>query len=211
MNIEEVFQGKFEKDNKDKYFGKFRAVVKVTDDPEKLGRIKVKCPDIYGKSMSPWAWPCLPYGGVNDNGMFFIPEKESGVWIEFEQGCPTNPIWTGFWWTKPNGTNEVPTEATDKYKDVKIIKTKAGHTIEFCDKDGTEYVKITNGVNGSYAVLGEIVEIYEGNSGSIIKLDNPIEITNGATGSFIKIGQNIIMHAEGNVIIEVPNGHVDVR
>lgn len=198
-------------EQKGKYYGKFRAVVKNVDDPEKLGRIKVKCPDIYGNSLSPWAWPCLPYGGSSETGIFMLPEKEAGVWIEFEQGCPTNPIWTGVWWTKPGGTNEVPKKATDKYKDVKIIKTKAGHTIEFCDKNGEEYVKVTNGKNGSYAVLGFDVEIYEGNSKSIIKLDNPIEITNGTTGSFIKIGQNIIIHAEGNVIMEVPNGHVDAR
>ncbi len=175
MNPEDVFKSKSDKDNVGKYFGKFRAVVKKIDDPEKLGRIRVTCPDIYGKDMSPWAWPCLPYGGSDETGFFMIPEIESGVWLEFEQGCPTNPIWSGVWWTKPNDNNEVPDVATAKYGKVKMIKTKSGHTIEFDDEANT------------------------------------IKVSNGQSGSYIIIGSNVTVHSEGNIILECPNGIVDVR
>jgi len=134
----------FGKQTKKFIYGKYRAVVKNISDPEKLGRIKVKCPDIYGEDNSPWAWPCLPYGGFSELGMFFLPELESGVWIEFEQGNITNPIWVGCWWTKLRGTNEVPQNSQDKYGSHKMIKTKSGHSIEFYDEASNEKIIITD-------------------------------------------------------------------
>ena len=38
--------------------------------------------------------PCLPGAGIN-TGVFTVPQIGSGVWIEFEQGDPDRPIWTG--------------------------------------------------------------------------------------------------------------------
>ncbi len=38
--------------------------------------------------------PCLPLAG-NGSGAFFVPQIGAGVWIEFEQGDPDYPIWTG--------------------------------------------------------------------------------------------------------------------
>ncbi|MDF2615501.1 MAG: hypothetical protein K0Q47_156 [Sedimentibacter sp.] len=176
MDVLDVF-GKFESQDDNKFFGKFRAVVSKIDDPEKLGRIKVTCPDIYGDDESPWAWPCFPIGGSLEIGYFGIPEKGAGVWVEFEQGHTTNPIWSGCWYTKPKNKNEVPKEAKDKYGDTQVIKTKTGHIIEISDKKGDEY----------------------------------IHLYNGKTKSSVKIEKDITFHSEGNVIIEVPNGHVDVR
>ena len=31
-------------------------------------------------------------------GLYAIPEPESGVWVEFEGGDPSFPIWTGCFW-----------------------------------------------------------------------------------------------------------------
>lgn len=144
--------------NKDnKVFGKYRAVVKSVEDPEKLGRIKVECFEIYGDSLSPWAWPCAQYGGYTDNGIFFLPEIDSGVWIEFEQGYISNPIWSGVWWTKPDNINETPIEAQNNYptnltSGNKIIKTKSGHKIIFNDKEGSRSITISD-KNGNNIVL----------------------------------------------------------
>ena len=139
-------------------YGKYRAIVKDINDPEKLGRIKVLCPEIYGKDNSPWAWPCSQYGGSSQTGMLFIPELDSGVWIEFEQGHITNPIWTGCWWTKLNGTNEMPTEALTNYGEVKIIKTKSGNTIIINDNDGSITISSLNNLKLNH-IGGASIEI----------------------------------------------------
>jgi hypothetical protein len=41
--------------------------------------------------------PCLPITG-KQMGTFMLPQIGSGVWIEFEQGNPDYPIWTGGYW-----------------------------------------------------------------------------------------------------------------
>jgi type VI secretion system secreted protein VgrG len=78
-----------------RFFGKHRAIVKENNDPKKIGRVKVLCPHIYGNSFSPWCLPCFPIAGSVDSGSFFVPPKDSLVWIEFEEGFPANPIYTG--------------------------------------------------------------------------------------------------------------------
>jgi hypothetical protein len=75
------------------HYGKYRAIVKETDDPEKRGRIKVSCPSILGKQLSNWALPCLP------PSIFGVPAKDSLVWVEFEGGNKDSPIWSGIFYT----------------------------------------------------------------------------------------------------------------
>ena len=90
-----------------RYYGKFRGSVTDAGDPKKLGRIKAKIPDLLSDKETGWALPCLPYGGSKDTGLFVIPEVGSNVWIEFEAGNLSYPIWTGIWWGEPSG-NGVP-------------------------------------------------------------------------------------------------------
>ena len=84
--------------NKDSgYYGKYRGTVINNLDPENRGRIQAMVPDVQGIIPSTWAMPCLPAAGKG-SGSFFVPEIGSGVWIEFEQGDPDYPIWTGCFW-----------------------------------------------------------------------------------------------------------------
>ena len=41
--------------------------------------------------------PCVPLAG-KQMGTFVVPPIGAGVWIEFEQGDPDYPIWTGCFW-----------------------------------------------------------------------------------------------------------------
>ena len=90
-----------------KYYGKYRATVINNVDPEQRGRIQAIVPDVLGITPSSWAMPCLPIAGKQE-GAYFVPQIGSGVWIEFEQGDPDYPIWTGCFW---GNAAEVPTAA----------------------------------------------------------------------------------------------------
>ena len=78
-----------------KLFGLHAAVVKAIDDPNRLGRIRVECHSAYGGSLSPWVQPCFPFGLGVGTGSISIPPLDSYVWITFEEGDITSPIYVG--------------------------------------------------------------------------------------------------------------------
>jgi uncharacterized protein involved in type VI secretion and phage assembly len=79
-----------------KYYGKTRGIVTSANDPNGRGRLRVQV-SLGGPAVEVWADACVPYAG-DKNGMFAIPPAGAGVWVEFEQGDPDKPIWTGCWW-----------------------------------------------------------------------------------------------------------------
>lgn len=82
------------------YLGKYRGTVVDPQDPDQLGRVKVRVPIVHealDNGQLPWAMPCTPYAG-KDVGFFMIPPAEANVWVEFEQGEVERPIWSGCFW-----------------------------------------------------------------------------------------------------------------
>jgi Type VI secretion system/phage-baseplate injector OB domain len=79
------------------YLGKYKAVVINNVDPMLIGRIQVIVPDVASLAPTTWAMPCVPVAGIN-MGMFAPPLIGSGVWVEFERGDPSKPIWVGCYW-----------------------------------------------------------------------------------------------------------------
>ena len=106
-----------------RFFGKYRGIVTNVEDPEKLGRIVAQVPEVLQEMPSPWALPATPFAGPG-HGLVLIPE----VWIEFEAGDPSRPIWTGGWW----GPNELPAPGDVQ---VRALVTTAGHKFVLNDKD----------------------------------------------------------------------------
>jgi uncharacterized protein involved in type VI secretion and phage assembly len=80
-----------------KYFGKYRGTVINNIDPMQMGRLTVQVPDVKGLIPSTWAMPCFPSTG-KQMGAYMIPQIGAGVWVEFEQGDPDYPIWSGCWY-----------------------------------------------------------------------------------------------------------------
>ena len=110
-----------------RFFGKYRGVVTNVEDPEKLGRIVAQVPEVLQEMPSPWALPATPFAGPG-HGLVLIPEVGDGVWIEFEAGDPSRPIWTGGWW----GPDELPAPGDVQ---VRALVTTAGHKFVLNDKD----------------------------------------------------------------------------
>lgn len=75
------------------YVGKHRGTVLNNVDPQQIGRLQVTVPDV-PLALSSWAMPCFPATGIQ-SGTWAIPSVGAGVWVEFEQGDPDYPIWTG--------------------------------------------------------------------------------------------------------------------
>lgn len=98
-----------------RHFGKYRGTVTDNADPAQKGRVKVQVPAILG-TLETWAMPCVPYAG-DGVGFYAIPEAGTGVWVEFEGGDPSFPIWSGCFWAD----GQLPDESKAA---VKVWKTK---------------------------------------------------------------------------------------
>jgi hypothetical protein len=85
------------KDKEHRFYGKYRGTVFSNIDPENRGRIMAIVPDVQGMTPTSFATPCMPAAGKG-SGAYFVPEIGARVWIEFEQGDPDYPIWTGCFW-----------------------------------------------------------------------------------------------------------------
>ena len=77
-------------------FGKYRGTVVDNEDPQGRGRIKLQVPAVLGE-LEVWAMPCVPFAG-DKVGFFSPPNPGDGVWVEFEGGDLSHPIWTGCFW-----------------------------------------------------------------------------------------------------------------
>ena len=139
-----------------RFYGKYKGVVSDNRDPDNLGRVRARVQDVFGeKEESGWALPCVPYAG-RQVGFYMIPPADASVWIEFEQGDPDRPVWSGCFWV----TGQMPLSPVTP--DKKVIKTDVG-TLTFDDSPGSGGVTI------------------ETTAGLKIKMDqNGIEISNGA-------------------------------
>jgi uncharacterized protein involved in type VI secretion and phage assembly len=151
-----------------RFFGKYRGT--VTDvDTDQVGRIKAKVPAVLGDVASGWCMPCVPYAG-SDRGIAFLPEVGSGVWIEFEGGDVSYPIWTGCYWR----TGEIPSDAAAA---VKVIKTKSGHEVVFDDDAGT--VTITDS-NDNKITLDSSGATIERGGNKVVVSDSSVSVNDGA-------------------------------
>lgn len=78
--------------------GVHRAVVLNTSDPLRQGRLQVRIPAL-DPSGSVWAVACLPVSGTSaspaDPGDLPLPAVGDGVWVAFEVGDPSRPVWLG--------------------------------------------------------------------------------------------------------------------
>lgn len=128
----------------DRFFGKYRGLVVNNQDPLQTGRLQALVPGVLGETPSGWALPCAPYGGTQC-GLFAIPPVGAGVWIEFEAGEPSRPIWTGTWWA----AGEVPMDQTGApaQTTTKILRSDFGLIVALDDVKQTITLSDALGLN----------------------------------------------------------------
>lgn len=76
------------------FFGLYRGVVTNNVDPMQVGRVQIQVPDVFSAGETLWAMPCVPPALPRKPGSS-LPKAGATVWIAFEQGDPSRPIWTG--------------------------------------------------------------------------------------------------------------------
>ncbi len=153
------------------FYGKYRGV--VTDVDAVTCRIKATVPAVLGDAQTGWCVACVPYAGPQ-RGIAFLPEAGSGVWIEFEGGDVSYPVWTGCYWRD----GEPPAGVAPN---VKVIVTAAGLKLVLNDDEAS--ITISDP------------------SGNIVTL-NEAGITLSKAGQQIVIGDASVSVNDGALMVE---------
>jgi hypothetical protein len=132
-------------DARERIYGKYRGTVFNVMDPLNQGRLMAMVPEVLGSMPTGWASPCAPYAGIQA-GFFSVPLVGAGVWIEFEAGDVSRPIWSGCYWA----VGEQPTEPMSPpptMQTTKIWRSDTGHTVSMDDFKQTITVSDILGTN----------------------------------------------------------------
>lgn len=117
------------------YFGKYPGKVTDVSDPLGQGRIRATVAGVMNEHECDWALPAVPFAGPK-HGLLMLPKVGSGVWIEFQAGNLSIPIWSGTWWAE----HEKPEDAEAQ---VRVIVSEKGHKVVL--NDDSDELTLTHG------------------------------------------------------------------
>lgn len=187
------------------------GIVTENNDPEGLGRVRVKCPTLTEDHESNWA-RVVASGAGPERGFDCLPEIDDEVLIAFEHGNIHRPYVLGGVW---NGQDAPPEAIADTVADGKVrlrtVKTRTGHTLQFIeeDKGGSKkgiHIKTTGGHEVYVNDSEQKIDI-KTNGGHVLKMeDQGQKISMSATGKIeLTAPQKITLTVGGSTIELTPS------
>lgn len=169
-----------------RFYGVYVAIVTDVQDPEGLGRVRVRLPwttDPDGSPYDTWARIATLMAG-NNRGTWFIPEPDDEVLVAFEAGDPRSPIVVGGLW---NGV-DTPPEQMDSDNNIRSITSRSGIRVTFDDTDG--------GVQFTIETPGGQKIVCADTPASIDMSDsNGNQLTMDSSGITLNTGMNVTINA----------------
>ncbi len=150
------------------------GIVTNNQDPENMGRVKVKFPWLEDSDESYWARVATLMAG-KDRGTFFLPEVEDEVLVAFDHGDINHPYVMGTLW---NGVDTPPETNENGKNNIRKIKSRSGHEIVFDDNDEEMKEKIEIRTNAGHVIVlddsagGEKIEIKDKTGNNSIVIDS---------------------------------------
>jgi uncharacterized protein involved in type VI secretion and phage assembly len=182
-------------DRADRLYGVTIGIVTNNQDPDGLGRVKLKFPWLSENDESFWARVLAPMAG-KQRGFYFLPEVDDEVLVAFEHGQIEFPYVLGALW---NGKDKPPATNDDGKNNLRVIKSRSGHLIRLDDTDGSEKIEIIDKSGKNSLVIDS------GQNTITISADADITITS-ASGKLKLSGQSIELSATSDVKIEASAG-----
>jgi molybdopterin-binding protein len=182
------------------YYGIYRGTVESVEEGDNLGIISVKIPDVFGPGHTvSRVRPCSPFAG-DKHGFVAIPEPGDGVWIQFEAGKTSLPVWIGFWWA----SGEIP---EPKGKLVRSFITTKGH--KFVLDDDQDEVTLLHSGGAEMKMTGSDVTITIGNA-SIEMSSSEIKLAVGPTASLKITSSEIAIEASPVGSVKLTSSGVEI-
>lgn len=174
-NAQQAFQG-------GKLFGVVIGVVTNNQDPQKMGRVKVRYPWLNEADESFWARIATTMAGAK-RGTFFLPEVGDEVLLAFEHGDIRFPYVIGALW---NGVDTPHEDNADGKNNLRIIRSRSGHELIFNDDDQGRKERVELHTKAGHQVVlddsagGEKITVKDKSGGNSIVIDsvsNAITVT----------------------------------
>ena len=202
----------------ERHDGVHPAVVADINDPEQQGRVKLRFPWLSDSFLSNWA-ARSQVGAGHDRGIWWLPEIDDEVLVAFVDGDVSHPVVVGSLF---NGVDLPPldgyADGGDGLVDVRCLRTRAGHTIEFSDADGGELIRIATGdetitvlldqANGKLAITTDGDLALETHGATSIVSDGDLSIE--TQGKLNISSQGAAEINSSSALKLVSNGQVDV-
>ncbi len=192
----------------DRVFGVVPAVVTNTQDPKKMGRVKVKFPWLSTSDESTWA-RVVGIGAGNKTGYCVIPNVNDEVLVAFIQGDFNFPIVIGGLW---NGKDALPSPTADEspadQPQVRTWRSIAGHYIVIDDKKKKIELVSVGGRKVTISDDDKKVTVTCSNS-TVTMEDSKITVKSSSEISIESDG-NLKLKANGNIDINA-NGQVTIK
>ncbi len=187
------------------------GVVTNNQDPEKLGRVRVKFPTLTNEHESNWA-RVVAIGAGKNRGFDCLPEINDEVLVGFEHGDIHRPFVIGGLWNGQDAPPEPVTESvTSTGVRLRTIKTRTGHKIQFVEEDkGTSkkgiYLTSVYGHKVNLNDTDKKIEILT-NGGHTVTLDDTgqkiqIKSTGGHTVELNDMTRSVSLDSKGSVSIK---------
>jgi uncharacterized protein involved in type VI secretion and phage assembly len=154
-----------------RHYGLYRATVVNNIDPLQRGRIQVIASDATGIVPTTWCEPCMPMTGIQQ-GFYTVPIIGSGVWIQFENGDPDQPVWMGGWW---GSAAEVPALALlgNPAMPNIVLQTTLQNAIVISDLPGPQGGILLKSLTGATIMVNDVGITIQNGKGASITLAGP--------------------------------------
>ncbi len=156
------------------------GIVMDNNDPDKLGRVKVKFP--WNEKDTVWVRVLTAHAG-DQHGWYSIPEVDDEVLVGYEMGDPDDPIILGALYNSDTPPHD-DTQVQDN--NVKLFLTKSGNRILIRDESGKESIEIVN---------------KDGSNKIILEAGGPT-ITIESSGDITLKGANLTLQGSGDIKLE---------
>ena len=164
------------------FYGKYRGTVLLNMDPELRGRITCIVPDVLGIVPTTWAEPCTPLAGPTGPpmGVYMVPPPGAGVWVEFEQGGPDFPIWSGCRWGSASDVPPLAHAGLPVSPNI-VMQTAAQNAFMISDLPGPTGGLMLKSTTGASIIVNDTgIYIQNGKGASLIMTGPTVTINNGA-------------------------------
>lgn len=183
-----------------RFYGVTVGVVTNNQDPDGMGRVKVRLPWLSDEDESFWARIVAPMAGP-ERGVYFLPEVDDEVLVAFEHGMVEFPYVLGGLW---NGADKPPESNDDGKNNKRTIKSRSGHIIRLDDSDGAEKIEIVDKTQKNSI-------IFDASANTItVKADSDITLES-AQGKVIIKGQSIEIKSSAQDVKVESSANMDLK